>query len=498
MLPAAGYFRVSHEEQLEGYSLDAQERLYERWLEQTGHVDAGRYRDEGRSAFRDPLKRPGFQRLLADVRGGRIRIVWVAFSSRFFRDSSQSDELLDEFDRLGVQYVVGNMVIDRSTAFGWGAYTINAVFDEYYSRFVSEQTRKSLKEKAEAGRWVGPVPLGYCKDADGELVPSEDAPAIQLAFELYASGAYSYTTIADELNRRGYRTLGWRTGQRGRFGRESVRTILGNRAYIGEVSCSGQTYPGRHQPLVSVELFEAVQRIRVRRTTEVTSPRSLAPSDGVLIGIVYCESCGRRLWHHFGNRDGRGRYYRCSGIPARLCQAPMVRASVLEDQLLSLIGSLRIPPALADEVVSEAERLISRTPRPEQVDAQQVQQKLKRLARVYADGLIDDAEYERERAALQALLVEAPSLALVRFEQARAAALLADLPTLLARATAQERRAVVGSLFERVWVQERRLNALTPRAEVYPLMASIARVVIGVTDGARTRNPLIHSQVLCH
>ena len=85
---------------------------------------------------------------------------------------------------------------------------------------------------------------------------------------------------------------------------------------------------------------------------------------------------------------------------------------------------------------------------------------------------------------------------MLRFDAEQAAANLADLPALLARANAAERRAVVRSVFEQVWVREKALSGLTPRVEVYPLMGSISRCVYGVADGSwmpvlqkRTRIP---------
>jgi hypothetical protein len=70
---------------------------------------------------------------------------------------------------------------------------------------------------------------------------------------------------------------------------------------------------------------------------------------------------------------------------------------------------------------------------------------------------------------------------------ALAQALRADLPTLLDRATAHERRLVLRSLFSEIWVRNAEIHELTPRADVYPLVTSIARCVSGVADGRLAR-----------
>ena len=54
---AVGYFRVSTEEQVEGYSISAQERAYRQFVEAHGYTSVGEYRDEGKSARTDHIKR---------------------------------------------------------------------------------------------------------------------------------------------------------------------------------------------------------------------------------------------------------------------------------------------------------------------------------------------------------------------------------------------------------------------------------------------------------
>jgi hypothetical protein len=112
---------------------------------------------------------------------------------------------------------------------------------------------------------------------------------------------------------------------------------------------------------------------------------------------------------------------------------------------------------------------------------------------VYQDGLKTEREYERELTALRAQLDTATNDVVARFDVGRAIELVNDLPDLFASATAAERRAVLGSVIEKIWVADRELHAVTPRAEWYPLMASIARCVHGVADGPRPRNQHIGS-----
>src|SRR5215217_7891623 len=84
---AAVYERVSSEEQVEGYSLDAQDRAGKHYCEAHCWEVAQIYRDEGRSARADDLaKRPAFEQMLADAEDGLIDVVVVHKLDRFARN----------------------------------------------------------------------------------------------------------------------------------------------------------------------------------------------------------------------------------------------------------------------------------------------------------------------------------------------------------------------------------------------------------------------------
>jgi site-specific DNA recombinase len=496
MKRAAIYIRVSTEEQAEeGYSLAAQERACRMYAEVQGWAVERVYADEGLSAFKDRIEdRPQLRQLLDDVAARRVDAVIVHKLDRFFRRVRLLIEVVERFEQQGVQFVSFSEQMDFSTPVGRMILTNLGGFAEFYSRNLSAEVAKGKREKAQQGGWVGPIPIGYEKSPAGTLQPSADAPAVRQIFELYATRQHSYTSIADELNKQGWQTHDMRTGARGRFGRESVRTILGNPAYLGFVSSGGVRFKGKHAPLVSETLFATVQLIRKERTTFHGSP--VQHEQAWLRGILWCEQCGGKLWHQFGNRKANGRYYRCSGISRRVCQTKQARALDLEHEMLTLLEYLVVPQALIPEIIAEAQRLAGDHCPPQAMQDAAKEAYAQQLKQAYNAGILTKSEYERKSREAKRKTDQSP--AGVAFDVQHGLQLLADMPRLLGYATASERLALVKSLFDHVWVHDRRIVSLTPRADVGPVLAALVRVLDGVPDGARTHNILSHSQALCH
>ena len=95
---AALYARVSSEEQLEGYSIDAQRRAFHGFLEGRGWTHAGEYIDEGKSARTDDInKRPDFKRMMGDALSGKFDVLVVHKLDRFSRNLRIT---LEYFDKL--------------------------------------------------------------------------------------------------------------------------------------------------------------------------------------------------------------------------------------------------------------------------------------------------------------------------------------------------------------------------------------------------------------
>jgi len=84
-----------------------------------------------------------------------------------------------------------------------------------------------------------------------------------MAFQAAAKGK-SNRQVAQTMNGHGFRTVGTRGG--GPFTKDTVRGILRNRFYIGEIpDGKGGRKPAKHNPIIDPSLFNQVQAARARK-----------------------------------------------------------------------------------------------------------------------------------------------------------------------------------------------------------------------------------------
>src|SRR5687767_2619834 len=103
---AAIYARVSSEEQVDGYSLDAQLRACRAYLTDHGWTVVAEYVEEGRSARTDDIaKRPQFKRMMEDARRRGFDLLIVHKLDRFARNRRIAFECFDRLSKWGVGFV---------------------------------------------------------------------------------------------------------------------------------------------------------------------------------------------------------------------------------------------------------------------------------------------------------------------------------------------------------------------------------------------------------
>ena len=166
------YARVSSEEQVEGYSLDAQQRAMAEFCRARGWQVAGTYVDEGRSGRSDDLaRRPQFKALFDDVQAGRFDVVVVHKLDRFARNIRVTFEQFEVLRRHDVAFVSLAEQMDFSTPIGKVILATLAAFAQYYSDNLSTETKKGQAERKAQGLYNGLLPFGLKKNSAGVPVP---------------------------------------------------------------------------------------------------------------------------------------------------------------------------------------------------------------------------------------------------------------------------------------------------------------------------------------
>jgi site-specific DNA recombinase len=469
---AVAYVRESTEEQGKGFSPDAQRETIRKFAIENDLELIGEYCDF-HSGWRKSEARPEFQRLMAEGAEGRFDVVLVFHTSRFARSQIESrryKQLLRERLDIRVVSVTQPMGEDPTDPSAFLAESIHEMFDEYYSVSLSFWTRSGLHEKARQGHLVGMLPWGYRRDPDTKLAvhDPERAPLVRSLFERYTTGQESDRTLAAWLNAKGARS-----NRNRQFGKDTVREMLCNAAYAGYVTggrSRDRSILGLHEAIVTDELFDQVQEIRSGRTRVVKPGR---PSEEYLLRkLLHCERCGARMHGTRGSRAGIRRYQCSTHRHHGDCQQAMVKAEVLEEQLVAWLHAFQPDAKLRDLVLDTIRAETQAHPGEDQDRRRELLSQLDRLQDLYVLGDLAKPRYIMRR---QALEEELQRLAPPTDPQLdRAQEILGDFPRFWkAEPDPAERRKLINSLFDHIWQDNGTIVAVKPRPAFAPYFKAL-------------------------
>jgi DNA invertase Pin-like site-specific DNA recombinase len=305
-IEAVLYARVSSKDQeKEGYSIPAQQRLLREYALQHGiivaqeFVDVETAKQSGRTAFTAMLE-------YLKKHHATCRTILVEKTDRLYRNLKDWTTL----DDLGITIHLvkeGRVIGPDSHSSDQLVHGINVLMSRNYILNLGEETHKGMLEKAREGIYPSFAPAGYL-NADGPggkrvIVPDPDtAQVITELFERFATGRYSLKALVKELNGDG-NTL------RGRkFCSSGVHQILRKRLYTGDFDWDGATYAGTHEPLVTRECWQRVQELLDARAEKKTRK---VKHDFAYTGLVHCGHCGCLFVGELKKRHYV--YYHCTG-----------------------------------------------------------------------------------------------------------------------------------------------------------------------------------------
>jgi len=147
----ATYGRTSTDKQDKG--LEAQQRTLREWCKANGHKKYLEFADAGVSGMKS--SRPEFDRMMKEVRAGKIHTVLVYSFSRFARSTKHLIDSLEEFNRLGVTFISKTEAIDTSTPIGKAMFTIIAAIAQLERDLTAERVRNGLRNAVAKGKKLG-------------------------------------------------------------------------------------------------------------------------------------------------------------------------------------------------------------------------------------------------------------------------------------------------------------------------------------------------------
>lgn len=219
------YARYSSDNQ-RSESIDAQLRAMQNYCQQNHILIVETYIDEAKSATTD--HRPSFQKMIVDSKYHQFNIILVHKLDRFARNRYDSAVYKRELKKNGVSVYSVLENLDDSPE----SIMMESVLEgmsEYYSQNLAREVMKGMRETAlQCKHTGGKPPLGYDLNTDGKLIINQgEAEVVQQIFKMYLDN-YSYSKMAEVLNKKGYRT---KTGSL--FRKNSFYSILRQEKYTG-------------------------------------------------------------------------------------------------------------------------------------------------------------------------------------------------------------------------------------------------------------------------
>jgi DNA invertase Pin-like site-specific DNA recombinase len=329
------YARVSSREQEEtGYSLPAQEKLLKEYAKRKGFEVVKVFSiSESASGRR---QRQIFNEMLSFIKKNDIKIILcekVDRLTRNLKDAVLIDEWLEKDAERQVHLVKDSLILHKNSRsqekLNWG---IRVILAKNYIENLSEEIKKGQMEKISQGWLPGVPPLGYkLVGSEGHKIPivdEEKAPLIKRMFELYATGNYSLEKLVEVMWKEGLRT---RKGKK--LCKSRMASILSHPFYYGKIRWNGRLYDGKHQPLISKELFDRVQKVLNGKATPKYRKHLW-----FFKGLIRCGTCNRLItWEkHKGIVYGHCSQYR------KCAQKTWVKENEIEAQILEALETLEI------------------------------------------------------------------------------------------------------------------------------------------------------------
>lgn len=390
---AVGYRRVSSDEQKDKYSIPAQIDQQEKYAKENGFKIVKAY--EVSESAKEP-GRKGFNDMLTYAKKHKIGHVLFKKADRSARNETDAAMIvrLARTTDISFHFIEEGMVLNKNSKnHEFTIYMINCVIATLMPRDLSVNVTGAFEKKARLGHYPMVAPYGYKNVREGKvsLIQPDPlkAPFVKRMYELYATGRYSYRSLAKQMSSEGFRM-----SASVKCSKKNVETILNNCIYMGDFMFKGVRYEGKHEPIITRELYQQVQRIIKGQT--ITRPNK---REFLFSGLFKCSHCGCALVGEL--HKGKYIYYHCTGNKGGDCKRKYIPEPKIEEALLMILEGLKMTDETAKLVLTAIKKQLKENTDYSQYQALEInkqiellQKRLSKLLDLYTDGDIDKKAYD--------------------------------------------------------------------------------------------------------
>lgn len=379
------YIRLSVEDNKKrGCSVENQKLVLHDYLaDKPDFVVYDTYIDNGLTGTN--FHRPGFLQMLSDIEAGHINCVIVKDLSRLGRNSIDTGYYIEQyFYAHNVRFIAVTDQFDTAdpgNLHGGIMLPLKNMINEAYSLDIGRKIKAQARQAMKDGDYIGArAPYGYRKDPDNchkLLIDKETAPIVKQIFD-WAYERVALNRIVRNLNEMGItapshykKSTGEITSPgligSGKWQTRTVMKILESEVYTGDL-VQGKTKAVDHQqvkadddnliiarhthePIISHELFTAVQEYRKQVCEESRAVPKRPYTPNIFKGKVFCADCGRSLHRQRAERKkGPDIYWfhcltnsrvakdTCKGVMMQETELIATVTAVLEKELSVALG----------------------------------------------------------------------------------------------------------------------------------------------------------------
>jgi site-specific DNA recombinase len=313
MKKAIIYTRVSSKEQLDGTSLQVQERICSDYALKNDFEIVKVFVEKGESA--KTADRTELKALLGYIakEHKNINALIVYKVDRLARKADDHSFIRVGFLKFNIKLLSATENLE-DTPTGRLMENQLAAFAQFDNEVRTERSTNGMSQAVKNGRYVWGAPLGY-KNSGGRGVSNlvqESAEIVKLVRKCweYVDTGYTPEEARKAITKDGLRAKNGKAISKSQFHR-----MLRNKVYMGVIEKFGLVIVGNFEPIVEAELFKRViERLDGKAKNMPTYKKD--NEDFPIRGLVLHSQCGKKLTASWSRGNG-GKYakYRCTRCP---------------------------------------------------------------------------------------------------------------------------------------------------------------------------------------